>query len=299
MEEELEFLKGRLNTSAYLKENLSTGKWNKFNCIHEPYRYNNKFNQIIKYVSKLLLNETKNKESISYLENINFILDEVEDANCTVYDCNQIKLNRLQEKYNLVLNFCEMFLGNSSISKTNNENKLNFCFLVPMELIFEDFVYNFIKMKLSKNFKEITKQKSSLYLGDLYINDNFVSRAFNLKQDIFIMDLEDNISILDTKYKMLDSRQHPKFNISQGDMYQMVSYAIKSGCKNLVLVYPKVDGFSDDIKYVINSPFLEDSIKVKVLFINFKIGYEEYLKEIDLFKLYEKQDEIIYKDILI
>ena len=79
----------------------------------------------------------------------------------------------------------------------------------------------------------------------------------------------------------------------------MVSYAIKSGCKNLVLVYPKVDGFSDDIKYVINSPFLEDSIKVKVLFINFKIGYEEYLKEIDLFKLYEKQDEIIYKDILI
>ena len=299
VEEELEFLKGRLNTSAYLKENLSTGKWNKFNCIHEPYRYNNKFNQIIKYVSKLLLNETKNKESISYLENINFILDEVEDANCTVYDCNQIKLNRLQEKYNLVLNFCEMFLGNSSISKTNNENKLNFCFLVPMELIFEDFVYNFIKMKLSKNFKEITKQKSSLYLGDLYINDNFVSRAFNLKQDIFIMDLEDNISILDTKYKMLDSRQHPKFNISQGDMYQMVSYAIKSGCKNLVLVYPKVDGFSDDIKYVINSPFLEDSIKVKVLFINFKIGYEEYLKEIDLFKLYEKQDEIIYKDILI
>ena len=192
-----------------------------------------------------------------------------------------------------------MFLGNSSISKTNNENKLNFCFLVPMELIFEDFVYNFIKMKLSKNFKEITKQKSSLYLGDLYINDNFVSGAFNLKQDIFIMDLEDNISILDTKYKMLDSRQHPKFNISQGDMYQMVSYAIKSGCKNLVLVYPKVDGFSDDIKYVINSPFLEDSIKVKVLFINFKIGYEEYLKEIDLFKLYEKQDEIIYKDILI
>ena len=172
----MEFLKGRLNTSTYLKENLSTGKWNKFNCIHEPYRYNNKFNQIIKYVSKLLLNETKNKESISYLENINLILDEVEDVNCTVYDCNQIKLNRLQEKYNLVLSF-EMFLGNSSISKTNNEDKLNFCFLVPMELIFEDFVYNFMRIKLSKNFKEITKQKSSLYLSSLYINDNFVSRG--------------------------------------------------------------------------------------------------------------------------
>ncbi len=299
LEEELEFLKGRLNTSTYLKENLSTGKWNKFNCIHEPYRYNNKFNQIIKYVSKLLLNETKNKESISYLENINLILDEVEDVNCTVYDCNQIKLNRLQEKYNLVLSFCEMFLGNSSISKTNNEDKLNFCFLVPMELIFEDFVYNFMRIKLSKNFKEITKQKSSLYLSSLYINDNFVSRAFNLKQDIFIRDLEDNISILDTKYKILDSRQHPKFNISQGDMYQMVSYAIKSGCKNLVLVYPKVDGFNGDIKYMISSPFLENDIEVRVLFINFKIAYEGYLEDIDLFKLYKNQDEIIYNDILI
>ena len=50
---------------------------------------------------------------------------------------------------------------------------------------------------------------------------------------------------------------------------------------------------------MINSPFFEDSIKVKVLFINFKIDYEGYLEEIDLFKLYEKQDEIIYKDILI
>lgn len=299
VEEELEFLKGRLNTSIYLKENLSTGRWNKFNCIHEPYRYNNKFNQIIKYVSKLLLNETKNKESISYLENINFILDEVEDINCTVYDCNQIKLSRVQEKYNLVLSFCEMFLGNSSIFKANNEKKLNFCFLVPMELVFEDFVYNFMKMKLSKNFKEITKQKSSLYLGDLYINDNFVSKAFNLKQDIFIRDLEDNISILDTKYKILDSMQYPKFNISQGDMYQMISYAAKSGSKNLVLVYPMVDGFSEDIKYVVNSTFLKDNIEVKVLFVNFKIAYEEYLEEVDLFKLHKKQDEIIYKEILI
>ena len=74
-------------------------------------------------------------------------------------DCNEVKLNRLQEDYNIVLNFCEMFLGNSSIARCKDENKLNFCFLVPMELVFEDFIFNFIKNNISKYYKEINKQK--------------------------------------------------------------------------------------------------------------------------------------------
>ncbi|MFR1077348.1 MAG: 5-methylcytosine restriction system specificity protein McrC, partial [Romboutsia timonensis] len=102
VEEELEFLKGRLNTNTYLKENLSTGRWNKFNCTYEPYLYNNKFNQIIKYVSKMLILVSKKEETLVMLNNISFILDEVDDITCTIYDCNEVKLNRLQEDYNIV-----------------------------------------------------------------------------------------------------------------------------------------------------------------------------------------------------
>jgi len=79
--------------------------------------------------------------------------------------------------------------------------------------------------------KEVTKQKSNLYLSDLYVNDSFSQRVFNLRQDIFIKDLDDNILILDTKYKVFDTRDKPKFGINQGDMYQMASYALRGGYK--------------------------------------------------------------------
>lgn len=297
VEEELEFLKGRLNTSSYIKENLSTGTWNKFNCTYEPFKYNNKFNQIIKFVGNMLLKVTRNSESIKLLQKINFILDEVDDVNCTVYDCNKIKLSRLQDDYNMVLKFCEMFLGNSCISRNNDQSKLNFCFLVPMEILFEDFVFNFIKDSFSKELKEVTKQKSNLYLSDLYVNDSFLQRAFNLRQDIFIKDLDDNILILDTKYKVLDTRDKPKIGINQGDMYQMASYALRGGYQKLALIYPRVKGFEDSIKYVIKSPFMDDKIEIDVHMLSFVIDYDKYISIENPIDLYAKNDTLLYEKV--
>ncbi|WP_286233805.1 McrC family protein [Romboutsia ilealis] len=264
IEEELEFLKGRLNTNIYLKENISTGRWNKFNCTYEPYLHNNKLNQIIKYVAKILMFVSKKEETIVMLNNINFILDEVEDISCTIYDCNEVKLNRLQEDYNIVLNFCEMFLGNSSIARCKDENKLNFCFLVPMELVFEDFIFNFIKNNFSKDYKEITKQKSNLFLSEVYVDESYLGRAFNLRQDIFLKAKDNSVKILDTKYKVLDFRDYPKFGISQSDMYQMTSYAFRGGYKDLGLIYPKTKEIDNKIKYSIKSPFIKENINLDV-----------------------------------
>ena len=163
VEEELEFLKGRLNTNTYLKENLSTGRWNKFNCTYEPYLYNNKFNQIIKYVSKMLILVSKKEETLVMLNNISFILDEVDDITCTIYDCNEVKLNRLQEDYNIVLNFCEMFLGNSSIARCKDENKLNFCFLVPMELVLKILYLTLLKIIFQKIIKKSLSKRVTCF----------------------------------------------------------------------------------------------------------------------------------------
>lgn len=297
VEEELEFLKGRLNTNTYLKENLSTGRWNKFNCTYEPYLYNNKFNQIIKYVAKMLMLVSKKEETMVMLNNINFILDEVEDIPCTIYDCNEVKLNRLQEDYNIVLNFCEMFLGNSGVSRCKDENKLNFCFLVPMELVFEDFIFNFIKNNFANDYKEITKQKSNLFLSEVYVQESYLGRAFNLRQDIFLKAKDNSVKILDTKYKVLDFRDYPKFGISQSDMYQMTSYAFRGGYKDLGLIYPKVKGVDKEIKYSIKSPFIEDSINIEIYMVDFNLDYEDYINSTCLFDLYSKQDEVIYNQL--
>lgn len=297
VEEELEFLKGRLNTSKYINNNLATGRWNKFNTVYEPFKFNNKFNQIIKYVSNMLLKTTSNKDSIAYLRQINFILDEVDDVSCSRSDCNEVKLSRLETDYNIVLKFCEMFLSNSSISKSDNDSKLNFCFLVPMEILFEDFIFNFIKKNFEKDLKEIKSQKSNLFLADLYSDDNFISRAFNLRQDIFIKDKYNNPMILDTKYKIIDKNKYPKFGISQSDMYQMTSYAFRGGYKDLGLIYPRVKDFDDNIKYVIKSPFIDDGIVINITIVSFVLDYKRYLTINKVEDAYSYNDGLLYNEL--
>ena len=192
-----------------------------------------------------------------------------------------------------------MFLGNTSIARCKDENKLNFCFLVPMELVFEDFVFNFIKSNFSKDYKEITKQKSNLFLADLYVDDNYLGRAFNLRQDIFLKDNEGKVKILDTKYKILNSTDYPKFGISQSDMYQMTSYAFRGGYKDLLLIYPKSKGIEGNLEYQIKNQFVDDNVSIKVNTVSFRIEYSKYLNNTCTNDLYKENDKIIYNELKI
>jgi 5-methylcytosine-specific restriction enzyme subunit McrC len=274
IEEELTYLKGRLNIPEYIKSNISTGRWNHFSTIHEPFIYNNRVNQIIKYVSKMLLSVTKNNESSENLKRVLFILDEVDDIHCGEDACNGIRMNRFNKEYETILALCEMFLKNTSLSSIKDADKLKFCFLIPMELLYEDFIFNFIKEKYNDKFKEITKQKSNLYLADTYVNDKMEGRSFNLKQDIYLKDIKDNVFILDTKYKVLNGNKGEKYGVSQGDMYQMCSYALRGGYKNLVLIYPKTCELNDEIRFVINSGFGDVKISIDILQVSFVLDYE-------------------------
>ena len=48
--------------------------------------------------------------------------------------------------------------------------------------------------------------------------------------------------IIDTKYKLRPNnfKSDPKKGIAQSDLYQMVSYAFKRGCTDIILVYPNI-----------------------------------------------------------
>lgn len=65
-----------------------------------------------------------------------------------------------------------------------------------------------------------------------------------------VVQLEDKSYILfDTKYKKIYNTNvqdeediDPIYNISQSDIYQMVSYAVGSGISNIGLIYPSLPG---------------------------------------------------------
>jgi 5-methylcytosine-specific restriction enzyme subunit McrC len=110
------------------------------------------------------------------------------------------------------------------------------CLLFPMEYIFEDFFAGFLETKFSRDWK-VEYQKS---------NQNLVDNppVFQMRHDIFLTarDGSDRKIIVDTKYKIRDAKfkDDRKKDVSQTDLYQLVSYALKRGCTELFLVYPNI-----------------------------------------------------------
>ncbi|HTD98356.1 MAG TPA: hypothetical protein VK668_03685 [Mucilaginibacter sp.] len=261
--EEVSFLKGRLSFADYIKNNLITGKWQSMYCTHEPFLYDNLFNQIVKYVSKKLLYISSNSLNKQKLNNILFLLDEVSDIQCIANDCNKVKLNPLYCDLDNILSLCRLFLSNATFD-TQNESSKNFCFLLPMEYVFEDFSFGF----LLENYIHLNiKSQSTDWLATRDSKD-----VFKIRNDLII----NNILIIDTKYKIRSSNNDLKGGVSQSDMYQMISYAIRRKCNKIILLYPYFENANnEDITFTVSiapnaKPVTINIISINILFEKLK-----------------------------
>lgn len=252
IEEETAFLKGRLSFENYTKHNLTTGKWQNFYCAHEPFIYDNLFNRIIKYVTQRLSAISRNYRNKEKLNEILFLLHDVSDLRCTAEDCERVKLNPLYDSHKHILALCKLYLSNQVIDMDSEDSK-NFCFLVPMEYIFEDFIFGFISDKWpSLNSKGQSKD---------YLAINKGSNVFQIRNDIYINEQ----LIIDTKYKIRKKGDDLKEGVSQNDLYQMVSYALRRNCKNVLLVYPNViSALNLPAEFEVPSAMLSNSINIYV-----------------------------------
>jgi 5-methylcytosine-specific restriction enzyme subunit McrC len=227
IDRELAFVKGRLNTNTYISENISKGKWHKLNCTYDAFIFDNEFNRIIKYVTTLLFNVTSNHENKKNLREILFILDEVSDERATAEQCSRISFNPMFGEFETVRDYCQLFLSNCISLDYKNDLKL-FAFILPMEYLFEDFIFGFIK-------KELPDVSAKAQRRDTYLDEE---KSFTLKPDLWLKTNHKSF-IADTKYKIVYSdEKDPKKGISQNDLYQMLSYAIRFEVDEVILFYP-------------------------------------------------------------
>lgn len=244
--EETPFLKGKLNFTEYAN-NILTGKPHKFYCTYDSFEFNNKFNQIVKYVTKMLLSvSTKNKEM---LNKILFILDEVDDVICTYDDCKKVYINRFMEDFVTVLDFCKLFLQNCITFNKNGEFD-TFAFLLRTEVLFEDYISNLTK----ETIKEYTIKPQNI--SSLDDNDKY-----HIRPDILVYEKDESetpIKIIDVKYKDIKTYS----DISYSDIYQCIAYATKLDCKDVTLLYPK----TCDCEFQANN----EAIKVQDIEIKFR-----------------------------
>lgn len=270
VEEVFQTPRGSINFKRYLNNGISTGNYHKIDCDYEPFLIDNKVNRIIKYCSRLLLLKTRYAENQRILQDVVFILDEVEDLPCTIQDVERINFNPFFEDYASLMNSCNMILSQQLYSN-NLYNLSQWCLLFPMEYIFEDFIAGFLQDRFSRKWK-IEYQKSDKYLA---VNDSG-KKVFNMQQDIFLTSKEDPglKIIIDTKYKLRDINYKTdiKKGISQNDLYQMVSYSFRRECSDVLLVYPNISDnkINRPDKFTIDSGFSSnEKIKVTAIEIPF------------------------------
>jgi len=254
--EEVPFLKGRISFEEYAKNNLTTGKWQNFFCNHEPFVYDNLFNRIVKYVTKRLLAVSENYLNREKLNEILFILNDVSDISCSANDCDKVKLNPLFAEHKHILDLCRLYLSNQVID-LEDEDSNNFCFLLPMEYIFEDFIFGFVSDKWpALNIRSQCADFLALSIG---------SSVFQIRNDIYIPDK----LIIDTKYKIRSNNDGLKAGVAQSDLYQMISYALRRNCRNVLLLYPAtVSSSAIDATFAIPSAMLSVDIEIDVRNIN-------------------------------
>jgi len=280
-EKELSFIKGKVNTSAYITENLSNGRWHKVNCTYDAFVIDNTFNRIIKQVTTLLFNVTSNTDNKKYLREILFMLDEVSDGYATADECANIQFNPMFSSFETVRDYCTLFLQNCVSFSYKNDLKL-FAFLLPMEYVFEDFIYGFIDKEIAEI--QATAQHTSTHLDQ--------EKKFALKPDL-LLQIDGRRVITDTKYKMVYAdTQDPKNGISQSDIYQMLAYGVRFKINDIVLLYPDTlkqemlqqssivvkDEFTDDVEVKIKA--YQVPVIHRALLNDYTISENKTIKEI-------------------
>ena len=253
-EDDLPFIRGRLDVPDYLVRKISNGKAYRFLCEYSSFEFDNTLNRIIKCVCMDILREGTRPINEKRIRNILNKMVDVTDIRCTYNDCMKVRLNRTQKGYSDILAICKMFLLNKEPSYTINYDDA-FCFLFPTELLFEGFIGGFLKeIMMSKSGTIELQAKTHSLVNDIVYAGKSYGSAFNLRPDI-ICTLGNKVFLMDTKYKRLQRFEQSKDDddvwksglikgIQQDDLYQVSIYAVKHNLSKAYLIYP-LDRFEE------------------------------------------------------
>lgn len=241
--EDVRSIRGKFDYKDYILRKIPNCQADRFRCTYSTFEFDNPVNRIIKYTCRQLYNSTAKKNQKA-LRTILTRLDEVSDVPCKPNDCDEIRLSKMHRNYGIIISMSKMFLLNK-VSNYSIDTHDAFCFLFPMELLFEGFIGGFLREVLEDYGAKVRLQESRTSLVDKIIyKGNVTGAAFTMRHDILV-EYNGKIFILDTKYKELsrfedndDYKASISSEVKQGDLYQVLEYARKRNIDDVYLLYP-------------------------------------------------------------
>ncbi|MGI2072798.1 McrC family protein [Shewanella baltica] len=241
IERESPYLKGQLQVAKQLRQR--PGRQHHFHVAHDIYNANCAENRLLHSSLKQVLKWSTSSANQRLACELLCVFNEIELSTNHVLDFRLWKDDRGLAHYRPLKPWCELILSyQSPVAMLGKHNGLSFLF--PMEQLFERYVAKQLQRQLPPEFK-LKQQASSHCLTHHNGND-----WFRLKPDIVIYDKSRIVTVMDTKWKLLDASLNTtkdKYNLNQADMYQLYAYGEKylNGQGDLYLIYPKHVGFTE------------------------------------------------------
>ncbi len=261
------FLKWKLLFAQHIRNNLFNKS--KFFIKYEKMDENIILNIFLKSCSEKLLKFTKSRENYKLLQKINFILEDIDSKIFrSVSDLKTIRFTKQNKIYKNVFSLGKMlyFWNSPDFSKNKADN---FSLLFDMNILFEEFVVEFMKRNMwaiDKNLVSVQSQVANKYV--------FRDNKFNLRPDIIANYKSWEKIIIDTKYKKLNSEK-TNYQVNNWDIYQMFMYGMRyfeqDDSKKIILLYPK---YWEKIEDEYTS---EEDIKIFIRTLDLNFDLSSYL----------------------
>lgn len=259
------FIKGKIDFAETVKHN--SYRKHLHYVRFDQFTENIILNRIFKSVILNLIKRTRVKENKMKLKQSLLWLEDVDLVPLTNEIWTRVKFTHLNRQYEPIFNLAKLFYYNSS-PNLNKGDEMVFSFLVPLNWLFEKYLYEALK---SYDSSRVKYQSPERYLA----KQDGISKL-RLKPDITISDNNIVKYIIDAKYKEVDIANN--INVSQSDIYQMLAYSIRYECNNIALAYPKFLG--DDNEGVIESEISIDTNNGQVVIKILKVDLEMDKKEL-------------------
>lgn len=282
--EDLKVLRGKLDIQNTLK-NKAKNNVQLLSCEHDELSINNKLNQIIKTtILGLLKRQEVKRETRIKLRTILRYFDEVQAIDLSSIKWSQLKFQRNNKSYEMLLNICYFIYTETILSNTDGNKKTAMFSDENMAKVYEKFILEYYKQhhpELSASAAEI---KWNL---DKDFAEPIIKYLPKMQSDIMLRK-NGRTLIIDAKYySKIMQQQFDKYSLRNNNLYQIFTYVknedkTNSGKVSGMLLYAKTN---DTI--IPSADFSAGGNRISVRTLELDADFAEIKQQLDKFvKIY-------------
>ncbi len=228
-EENIHTLRGKLVVQKQAQHNAVHRE--RFFCLYDEFTADTLINRIFKKACNVLVGRSYGATTKEALQSCLQVLHDVSDVSVHDGMFDTINLDRKNQRFEEILDFCRIILRNQSPNLQAGRVS-TFSLLFDMNRVFEQFVIAMLRKHVAPAVDQMTIRPKAAG-AKRHLMQSSDDRVLRLEPDVLI-DLNKQPVLLDTKWKVFGEK------VANSDLYQMYAYLKRYESHRCILLYPAV-----------------------------------------------------------